>query len=97
MYPLRGHRRLQALTMALWAFLYHFVFVWQMASGMEGFVFSQMFTVYVEWMEAFAAPLMLCYNGRRGRNAKGFFYAFYPAHVYGLYALSCLVYSMVVK
>lgn len=94
MYPLRGHRRLQALAMALWAFMYHFLFVWRMASGMEGFAFIQMFTVYVEWMEAFAAPLMLCYNGQRGRDAKGFFYAFYPAHVYGLYLLSCLVYPM---
>ena len=94
MYPLRGHRRLQALAMALWAFMYHFVFVWRMASGMAGFAPSQMLTVYIEWMEAFSAPLMLCYNGQRGRDAKGFFYAFYPAHVYGLYLLSCLVYPM---
>lgn len=93
MYPLRRHRAAQALTMAAWSFLYHFVFVYSMVRGMEGFAFSQMFTIYVEWMDAFAAPLMLCYNGKRGRGMKGLFYAFYPGHVYILYALSCLVYA----
>ena len=31
---------------------------------------------------------MLCYNGRRGGGHKLLFYAFYPAHIYLLYALS---------
>ena len=39
-------------------------------------------------MELFAIPLMLCYNGQRGRGCQKLFYVFYPAHVYGLYALS---------
>lgn len=94
MYPLRGHRVAQALTMAAWSFLYHFAFVYSIVSTIPGFAFSQMFTVYVEWMDAFAAPLMLCYNGKRGRGLKGLFYAFYPGHVYLLYALSCLAYAI---
>lgn len=96
MYPLRGHRVAQALSMAAWAVFYHFGIVYTMASAMPGFALSQMFTVYVEWMGAFAAPLMLCYNGQRGRGMKGLFYAFYPGHIAALYALSCLVYRLTV-
>lgn len=37
---------------------------------------------------------MLLYNGKRGRGIKNFFYIFYPAHVYILYALSFAVYHV---
>ena len=47
---------------------------------------------YIEWMEIFAAPLMLCYNGQRGKGSKYLFYVFYPTHIYLLYALSVLFY-----
>ena len=47
---------------------------------------------YIEWMEIFAAPLMLCYNGQRGNGSKYLFYVFYPTHIYLLYALSVLFY-----
>ena len=47
---------------------------------------------YIEWMEIFAAPLMLCYNGQRGKGSKYLFYVFYPTHIYLLYALSVLLY-----
>ena len=46
----------------------------------------------VEWMEIFAAPLMLCYNGQRGNGSKYLFYIFYPTHIYLLYALSVIFY-----
>jgi len=52
------------------------------------FHWTQMFTVYYEWYGALAAVPMLCYNGKRGRGPKTFFYVFYPAHIYILYALS---------
>lgn len=48
-----------------------------------------------EWMEVLAAPLMLCYNGERGKGNGKFFYWFYPAHVYILYAASFLVYTLI--
>lgn len=38
----------------------------------------------------FAAPLMLCYNGERGRSMKYLFYAYYPLHQYLLFFLSRL-------
>ena len=47
---------------------------------------------YIEWMEILAAPLMLCYNGERGKGSKYFFYIFYPSHIYLLYALSVVFY-----
>ena len=47
---------------------------------------------YIEWMEIFAGPLMLCYNGQRGKGSKYLFYVFYPTHIYLLYALSVLFY-----
>ena len=47
---------------------------------------------YIEWMELFAAPLMLCYNGQRGNGSKYLFYVFYPTHIYLLYALSVVFY-----
>lgn len=49
--------------------------------------------LYFEWMEIFAAPLMLMYNGQRGKGSKHLFYIFYPLHIYLLYGLSVLLYG----
>ena len=54
--------------------------------------FHDLMFKYIEWMEIFAAPLMLCYNGQRGKGSKYLFYIFYPTHIYLLYALSVLFY-----
>ena len=54
--------------------------------------FQDLMFRYIEWMEIFAAPLMLCYNGKRGNGSKYLFYVFYPTHIYLLYALSVLFY-----
>ena len=54
--------------------------------------FQDLMFKYIEWMEIFAAPLMLCYNGQRGKGSKYLFYVFYPTHIYLLYALSVLFY-----
>lgn len=42
----------------------------------------------VQWMMVLALPLMLRYNGERGRSWKWFFYAYYPAHTCLLFFLS---------
>lgn len=39
----------------------------------------------------FALPLLLCYNGKRGKNIKRFFYVYYPAHIYILWLCSALI------
>lgn len=49
--------------------------------------------LYFEWMEIFAAPFMLMYNGQRGKGSKHLFYIFYPLHIYLLYGLSVLLYG----
>ena len=56
---------------------------------------AQMFTTYYEWFGVAAAVLMLAYNGTRGSGHKQLFYWFYPAHVYLLYGVSCLVYRLI--
>lgn len=35
----------------------------------------------VQWMMIFVLPLLLMYNGKRGRPVKYFFYAYYPLHI----------------
>lgn len=54
--------------------------------------FHDLLFKYIEWMEIFAAPLMLCYNGQRGKGSKYLFYVFYPTHIYLIYALSVIFY-----
>lgn len=89
LYALRNRRIWQAVAFAAIHFAYYFVYMAVLLQqNMPGFALSQMFTTYYEWMGVFAAPLMLGYNGRRGAGYKKLFYAFYPAHVYILYALS---------
>lgn len=51
------------------------------------FLFHQAY----QWMEIFALPLMLCYNGQKGRGYKYLFYIFYPAHVAVLFYLGNLL------
>ena len=94
LYALYGHKRLRLVVWAAMTFLCDFVLVFLQVRGLPDFAFSQMFTVNYEWLGVFAVVLMLLYNGKRGRGCKPLFYIFYPAHVYILYALSCLTYTL---
>lgn len=38
----------------------------------------------------FAAPIMLLYNGQKGREDKWFFYLYYPLHQYVIAVIECL-------
>ncbi|WP_343210417.1 TraX family protein [Anaerolentibacter hominis] len=92
LYLTHKHRGLQIAAMIIVNFAWHFVFVYLQVRTWPGFELSQMFTMYYEWMGAvFAAPLLLCYNGKRGAGYGKLFYAFYPAHIYILYGLSWLL------
>ena len=88
LYGFRKNRRVQAGVFAGFTVLYYFLYPLLVFSQSPEFHWTMMFTTAYEWYGALAALLMLCYNGERGRGPKRFFYVFYPAHVYILYALS---------
>ena len=47
---------------------------------------------YIQWYALFAAPLLLCYNGKRGNpKFKYWFYLFYPIHLALLQGLAMLL------
>lgn len=94
LYALYNHKRLRLVVWAAMTFLCDFVLVFLQVRGLPDFAFSQMFTVYYEWLGVFAVIGMALYNGQRGSGHKQLFYWFYPAHVYLLYGASCLVYSL---
>ena len=52
-----------------------------------GFLFFRMY----QWMMIGSLPVMLYYNGKRGKGGGRFFYWFYPAHIWILFVLSNLV------
>ena len=94
LYLFRRNRKAQAGAFAGFTLLFFLGYVGWMASQLPDFCWTQMFTRYYEWYGALAAVLMLCYNEKRGRGPKRFFYLFYPAHIYVLYALSWAMYPL---
>ena len=89
LYALRERRLAQALVWAAWALFTDLGSVlWLLQNGWG---LGRLLLTCYQWMEVFAVPLMLLYNGQRGAGHKKLFYWFYPVHVYVLYALSCAV------
>ncbi len=85
MYLFRKNRKLQAIIFFITTIILYAVIPFVIVPDIT---LKMMFTVAFEWMGAFAAILMLMYNGEKGKGSKKFFYWFYPGHVYILYALS---------
>ena len=95
LYLFRKRRGVQVAAFSVYYILYGVVYMAAIASAMApDFVWWQLFTQYYEIYGILAAPLMLWYNGRRGGGHKLLFYAFYPAHIYILYALSWGLYLL---
>lgn len=46
-----------------------------------------------QWMMVFALPIILQYNGEKGKGCKGFFYVFYPLHYIILYVIGTYIVS----
>ncbi|MDR5587795.1 MULTISPECIES: TraX family protein [Clostridium] len=65
-----------------------FIFV----SGANGdYSLSNSFLINYQWIMIGALPLMLLYNGQKGKGMKYLFYVYYPVHVYLLYILGILL------
>ena len=46
----------------------------------------------IQWYSLLALPLLMLYNGRRGRaKLKNLFYIYYPAHLVAIYAIGLIV------
>lgn len=54
----------------------------------SGFTVQNLFFANYQWMMIIALPLMLAYNGERGRSLKYFFYTFYPLHIWILFLIA---------
>ena len=89
LYVLRERRLAQALVWAAWTLFTDLGSVLWLLQ--DGWGLGRLLLTCYQWMEVFAVPLMLLYNGQRGAGHKKLFYWFYPVHVYVLYALSCAV------
>ena len=94
LYALYSYKRLRLVVWAAVTFCLEFGTVYLQLLDTPDFALSQMFTTYYEWFGVFAVVLMALYNGQRGSGHKQLFYWFYPAHIYLLYAASCLVYTL---
>ncbi|WP_121977148.1 TraX family protein [Lentilactobacillus raoultii] len=79
LYLLRHHRNWQMVAIAGFALL------------TTGFHFTGLFTQNTQWLEILAIIPLSLYNGQLGKSMKGFFYAFYPLHIWGLYILAALL------
>ena len=60
-------------------------------SGVDGGWGQFLFRDAIQWMQVLALPVMLAYNGQRGRNLKYLFYVFYPLHIAVLFCLGNLL------
>lgn len=66
-----------------------FSFIWLLLMETH-FTYENLFLENYQWMMVGALPLILCYNGKKGRGLKWLFYIFYPAHIFLLYTIGAL-------
>lgn len=53
---------------------------------------AYLFTMNIQWLQILALPILLAYNGSKGRQMKYFFYLFYPLHITALYYIGNLLF-----
>lgn len=75
------NKRTQVLVLCVFSFLSlvgTYIF-----SYMNSWVFTSYFNANQFWMILFA-PILLLYDGKKGKNSKWFFYLYYPIHIFFL-------------
>lgn len=63
------------------------------SAGFAGLTAQNLFYGNYQWMMIIALPLILSYNGERGKNMKYFFYMFYPLHMWILFIITNIIQS----
>lgn len=69
-------------------FLFHYLKHDKKKMSIAYIVVSLIFIPNIQWMQVFALPFILMYNGERGPSVKKFFYIFYPIHIWILFVIS---------
>ena len=87
LYFLRKDRRWLSAGYGLYCFVQFFS---SLGNALELGDLSYLFLRSYQWMMIASLPLMLLYNGRRGRGGGKIFYWFYPLHIWVLFLLANL-------
>lgn len=69
------------------------VIVFWLTTGMD-LSFENLFLINVQWLMILSLPLLMLYNGQKGKGLRNFFYIYYPAHIYVLLGLAHLIYLL---
>lgn len=82
MYWLRDRRRSFIIMYSIFSLLQPFFTV------SYGFNLKVILFINYQWMMLGALPILLAYNGFKGKSFKYFFYIFYPIHIWVLFIIS---------
>ena len=67
------------------------IWKWGLGLSIAGLVLLGLQHGGLQWWALAAVPLLLCYNGRRGKaNLGKLFYWYYPLHLVAIYGISLL-------
>lgn len=64
--------------------------VFGLTTGMD-LSFENLFFINVQWLMILSLPLLMLYNGQKGKGLRNFFYIYYPAHLYILLGFAHLI------
>ena len=70
------------LHFTVYYFLYTLV-IYQSSHSVLGMNYREFFYFFkFQYLMIFALPIMLAYNGLKGKGSKYFYYIFYPVHIW---------------
>lgn len=87
-YLFRGNKKKTGVFYAIFCMI-----IFCLTTGMD-FSFENLFLINIQWLMILSLPLLMLYNGQKGKGLRNFFYIYYPAHIYILLGLAHLIYSL---